>query len=171
MDVMPKTNKLILFIIILLLNQAVNAQQKVRLNNNWEFLRQDVGGIWETVRPLTKEGPEAYPIWTKVNLPHCFNARDAVDPDGNYYQGPGWYRTQVSINNTYNNGHTLLHFEGAGQKTEVYVYTTKVGTHIGGYDEWFVDITQAKDSDFQKSTIRIYHDGQNKSSIKVTVLQ
>jgi uncharacterized protein len=35
----------------------------------------------------------------------------------------------------------------------------------------FVDITQAKDSDFQKSTIRIYHDGQNKSSIKVTVLQ
>ena len=35
----------------------------------------------------------------------------------------------------------------------------------------FVDITQAKDSDFQKSTIKIYHDGQSKSSIKVTVLQ
>ena len=35
----------------------------------------------------------------------------------------------------------------------------------------FEDINQAKDSDFQKSTIRIYHDAQNKSSIKVTVLQ
>ncbi|MGN6395035.1 MAG: CocE/NonD family hydrolase [Mucilaginibacter sp.] len=34
----------------------------------------------------------------------------------------------------------------------------------------FVDITQAKDSDFQKSTIRIYHDAQHKSNIKVTVL-
>ncbi len=35
----------------------------------------------------------------------------------------------------------------------------------------FEDINQAKDSDFQKSIIRIYHDGQNKSSLKVTVLQ
>lgn len=35
----------------------------------------------------------------------------------------------------------------------------------------FVDIYKAKDSDFQKATIRIYHDAQNTSSIKVTVLQ
>ncbi|WP_428327337.1 CocE/NonD family hydrolase [Mucilaginibacter sp.] len=35
----------------------------------------------------------------------------------------------------------------------------------------FEDINQAKDSDFQKATIRIYHDAQNKSSVKVTVLQ
>ncbi len=36
-----------------------------------------------------------------------------------------------------------MHFEGAGQKTQVYVYTTKVGEHVGGYDEWSVDITEA----------------------------
>jgi putative CocE/NonD family hydrolase len=35
----------------------------------------------------------------------------------------------------------------------------------------FVDIYTAKDSDFQKATIRIYHDAQNQSGIKVTVLQ
>ena len=35
----------------------------------------------------------------------------------------------------------------------------------------FVDIYKAKDSDFQKATIRIYHDAQNTSSLKVTVLQ
>jgi len=35
----------------------------------------------------------------------------------------------------------------------------------------FVDIYTAKDSDFQKATIRIYHDAQNTSSVKVTVLQ
>lgn len=35
----------------------------------------------------------------------------------------------------------------------------------------FVDIYQAKDSDFQKSTIRIYHDAQHTSSLKVMVLQ
>ncbi|HWS00019.1 MAG TPA: glycoside hydrolase family 2 TIM barrel-domain containing protein, partial [Prolixibacteraceae bacterium] len=78
-----------------------------------------------------------------VTLPHCFNASDAVDPDVNYYQGPGWYNNQLSINNPFQDGRTLLHFEGAGQKTEVYVYMTKVGSHVGGYNEWTVDITDA----------------------------
>ena len=34
----------------------------------------------------------------------------------------------------------------------------------------FVDINKAKDSDFQKATIRIYHDVKAPSSLKVTVL-
>ena len=34
-------------------------------------------------------------------------------------------------------------FDGAGQKTDVYVYTTHVGSHVGGYDSWNVDITDA----------------------------
>ena len=47
---------------------------KIRLTDNWEFLRQDVGNIWELVRPIKKGQPEEQPIWTKVTLPHCFNA-------------------------------------------------------------------------------------------------
>jgi putative CocE/NonD family hydrolase len=35
----------------------------------------------------------------------------------------------------------------------------------------FEDINQAKDSDFQKATIRIYHDTQDKSGVKVTILE
>ena len=52
--------------------------------------------------------------------------------------------------NPYQNGRTLLYFEGAGQKTEVYVYTTKVGTHTGGYDELSIDITDAVEA-FKKT--------------------
>ncbi len=121
----------------------VSAQQKMRLTDNWEFVKQDAGGIWEIVRPVGKGNPESVPLWTPVQLPHCVNAEDAVDPDLNYYQGPAWYRTQLVIDNPYSNGRTLLFFEGAGQKTDVYVYTTKVATHIGGYDEFSVDITEA----------------------------
>ena len=128
---------------IFLCSQSLFAQIKTRLNDNWEFLKQDIGGIWEAVRPVKQGNPEDVPLWTKVSLPHCVNATDAVDPDVNYYQGPSWYRTQLEIQNPYTNGRTLLHFEGAGQKTEVYVYTTKVGSHIGGYDEFTVDITDA----------------------------
>src|SRR3954471_23095208 len=117
--------KLKLFFVLILLSciHILHAQQKIRLLNNWEFLKQDLGGVWEAVRPVTKGNPESVPIWDSVSLPHCVNARDAVDPDVNYYQGPGWYRTRLAINNPYNQGRTLLHFEGAGQKTDVYIYT------------------------------------------------
>ncbi|PTR01540.1 beta-galactosidase [Mucilaginibacter yixingensis] len=137
---------------LLWLAQNARAQQQTRLTTNWEFLKQDLGGIWEAVRPVTAGNPESLPLWQKVQLPHCFNARDAVDPDVNYYQGPGWYRTQLDINNPYANGRTLLHFEGAGQKTDVYIYTTKVASHLGGYDEWVADITQAV-ADFKKTDV------------------
>ncbi|EHQ24429.1 glycoside hydrolase family 2 TIM barrel-domain containing protein [Mucilaginibacter paludis] len=130
----------------------LSAQQSVRLNHNWEFLKQDIGGIWEALRPVTAGNPESVPLWQAVNTPHCFNARDAVDPSGNYYQGPGWYRTQLDIANPYPQGRTILHFEGAGQKTDVYVYNVKVGSHLGGYDEWTVDITNAV-ADFKQNPV------------------
>ena len=140
----------VLVIIFLMVAPAVHAQQITRLINNWEFLKQDVGGIWENVRPVKAGNPESVPLWQKISLPHCVNAEDAVDPDVNYYQGPAWYRTQLNIVNPYTNGRTLLHFEGAGQKTTVYVYTAKVGEHVGGYDEWTVDITDAVEA-FKKT--------------------
>lgn len=122
----------------------INYSEKTRLNDGWEFLRQDLGSIWEAVRiPAGKDSPETVPLWTNVTLPHCFNAEDCVDPDMNYYQGPGWYKKLLDIENPYKNGRILLQFEGAGQKTDVYIYTEKVGNHVGGYDEWTVDITDA----------------------------
>lgn len=130
----------------------VQAQTSTRLNNGWEFVKQDLGGVWEALRPVKAGNPEELPFWQKVTLPHCFNATDAVNPDVNYYQGPGWYRTNLSIANPYSNGRTLLHFEGAGQKTAVYVYDVKVAEHVGGYDEWTVDITDAVAA-FQKNPV------------------
>ncbi|MES2419121.1 MAG: glycoside hydrolase family 2 TIM barrel-domain containing protein [Bacteroidota bacterium] len=124
-------------------SQLLQAQSSKRLIDDWEFVKQDLGGVWEAVRPVKAGNPESLPFWQKVNLPHCFNATDAVDPDVNYYQGPGWYRSNITIENPYANGRTLLHFEGAGQKTSVYIYNTKVAEHVGGYDEWTADITAA----------------------------
>lgn len=139
-------------IVITTLCSVAFGQQKIRLNDHWQFLKQDLGGIWEAVRPVGNGAPESVPLWDSVSLPHCVNAIDAVDPDVNYYQGPAWYRTSLSVNNPYANGRTLLHFEGAGQKTQVYIYTTKVGEHVGGYDKWTVDITDAVAA-FQKTEV------------------
>lgn len=155
-----------LFIIVFIVSGLwANAQQATRLINGWEFLKQDLGSVWEAVRPVVKGNPESVPLWQAVSLPHCVNAEDAVDPDVNYYQGPAWYRTQLSIENPYANGRVLLHFEGAGQKTEVYVYTTKAGAHVGGYDEWTVDITDAVEA-FRKTDI---YQKQFKGKIPVSI--
>jgi len=162
---MLKQIKYISLFILLLSSNLLFAQQSVRLNNNWEFLKQDLGGVWEAVRPVGAGNPESVPLWQKVNLPHCVNAEDAVDPDVNYYQGPAWYRTNLKIENPYQNGRTILHFEGAGQKTEVYVYTTKVAAHVGGYDEWTVDITDAVAA-FQKTAV---YQKQFKGKVPVSV--
>ncbi len=128
------------FLPALVANAAVPTDTTRRLSDGWEYYQGSLGSTWEVWR-----GTEATDnvTWTPVTLPHCFNARDAVDPDVHYYQGPGWYRTHLKLANPYPAGRTLLHFNGAGQKSEVWIGLERVAEHLGGYDEWTVDITDA----------------------------
>ncbi|MEJ1973097.1 MAG: alginate lyase family protein [Lacunisphaera sp.] len=116
-------------------------REQTTLATGWEYVRGDVGGIWTTLR--SDERSISLPAWTPVTLPHCVNATDAVDPDIPYYEGPAWYRTQLMIANPHPDGRTLLQFEGSGQRTEVWIGDRRVAEHIGGYDEFTVDITDA----------------------------
>src|SRR5438045_3038230 len=106
-------------------------QNTTRLLTGWEYHQGSLGGPWEVWRA---ESAGDHSGWKAISLPHCFNARDAVDPDQHYYQGPGWYRTRLKVNNPFPNGRTLLHFEGAGQKTAIFICLDKVGDHVGGFD-------------------------------------
>jgi beta-galactosidase len=116
--------------------------KKRRLNENWEHYRGSLGGAWEVWRADKLQNHYNVP-WETVTLPHTYNGLDVMDPDSKYYQGQGWYRSRLAVDNPYPKGRTLLHFEGAGQRTDVYVYTEKVDSHLGGYDEFTVDITEA----------------------------
>src|ERR1019366_5858442 len=111
-----------------------------RLAGGWEHYRAGLAGIWEVWRG---KAAAANVDWDKVAMPHCFNSWDGVDPDRPYYQGPGWYRTTFALDNPYANGRTLLHFEGAGQNSEVFIGLQSVGRHVGGDDEFTFDITEA----------------------------
>ena len=119
-----------------------------RLLTGWDYRQGSLGGAWEVWRKASDDAT----TWQPVELPHCFNALDAVDPDAPYYQGPGWYRTKLQLKNPYPRGRALLHFGGAGQKTQVYVFTAKVGEHVGGYDEFTVDITESAVSALKNET-------------------
>jgi beta-galactosidase len=113
------------------------APNTARLASGWEFLREPLDGPWEVWH--SKE----IATWQPITMPHCFNSYDGCDPDTPAYRGNGWYRTHVAVANPYPNGRTLLHFEGAGQTTAVYVGDTLIGRHTGGYDEFAFDISDA----------------------------
>lgn len=125
---------------ILAVQTVYGNRSSKRLLNNWEFVKGDLGGVYEAIRPAELS---ILPTWEEVEMPHCFNAFDAVDPDVAYYQGPGWYRTLLPRSAFENGQRHLLHFEGAGQKTKVFVDNQLVGEHVGGYDEFTFDITDA----------------------------
>ncbi len=116
-------------------SQAASPYQARRLSEGWEYFQGPLAGPWEVWHS------EELATWLPVAMPHCFNAYDACDPDTPYYRGNGWYRTHVPVANPYPNGRTLLHFEGAGQETTIYVGEKLAGKHTGGYDEFVFDIT------------------------------
>jgi beta-galactosidase len=119
-----------------LVTAAGGSGSALRLDSGWEYSHGPLAGPWEVWHGEIAE-------WEKVTLPHCFNQYDGCDPDNAYYRGEGWYRTLVSVENPIAGGRTLLHFEGSGQTSRVYVGQQHVGTHVGGYDEYVYDITEA----------------------------
>jgi beta-galactosidase len=143
------------------LNAADSAPDsgRQRLLTGWEHYRGSLGGPWEVWRG-GKAGDQV--PWQKVELPHCFNARDAVDPEESYYRGEGWYRTNLKIANPFPSGRTLLHFEGASQKSRVFIELDQVAEHVGGYDEWTVDITDA--------AARATADAKNKGAVPLAIV-
>ena len=113
-----------------------SAKAVVHRLDNWEFRRGtlDMTDVW-----AARHGS----CWKPVQLPHCFNDQDACDPDQAYFRGEGWYRTHLKIENPFSGGRTLLHFDGAGQTTNVWIGSKLLGTHKGGYDGFVFDITEA----------------------------
>jgi beta-galactosidase len=126
-----------------------NSTTSEKLTTGWEYYRGSLGGVWDVWRQDMAEST----VWKKIEVPHCFNAYDAVDPEQPFYEGPGWYRRKLQVRNPFERGRTLLLFEGAGQKCAVFASLERVGEHVGGYDEFVIDITDAatKLADLDKS--------------------
>ncbi|MEY3895509.1 MAG: hypothetical protein RLZZ214_1028 [Verrucomicrobiota bacterium] len=60
------------------LSHVAGAGLSQRLSDGWEYHQGSLGSTWEIWRG---EAASDNVTWTAVTLPHCFNARDAVDPD------------------------------------------------------------------------------------------
>ncbi|MBS1663720.1 MAG: beta-galactosidase [Bacteroidetes bacterium] len=80
--------------------------------------------------------------WERVDLPHTWNSRDAVDDIPGYYRGVGWYRKSLYIDSSAANKAVSLYFDGANQVAELYVNDKLVGIHKGGYTRFSFDISK-----------------------------
>ena len=99
--------------------------------------------------------------WEVVNIPHTWNAVDAVSEPLGYYRGEGWYRRNIYIGKEAVDRQVYIYFEGANQITELFVNEQKVGKHIGGYTRFSFDITDyIKPDEFNLFAIKVdnsYH--------------
>jgi len=104
------------------------------LNVGWTFLKSDMPGA-ETAAFDDS-------TWTKLDLPHTWNAADGQDgPATPYYRGIGWYRKHVMIPSTLAGQRIYLQFDGSNIITDVYLNGKQAGTHAGGFAAFRFDVT------------------------------
>ena len=71
--------------------------------------------------------------WSTVSIPHTWNAEDCVDDFPGFYHGTGWYRKNIQVDSAMLSKPLYIFFEGANQRTELFVNRHRVGEHIGGF--------------------------------------
>lgn len=110
----------------LLLSATASAQrQDILLDNQWDFrFSHQVEG--KTIR---------------VDLPHTWNAQDALSGKLDYKRGIGNYERRVFIRPEWEGKRLFLRFEGAGNVADVFINHRHVGQHIGGYGAFVFEIT------------------------------
>lgn len=113
-------------------DNSVVLRTKANLNDHWAYSENVTSEIGEIQAELN---------WSTVDLPHSWNAKDATDLNPGYRRNSSWYKKTIDFEVIAADKSYLLYFEGANISTHVYVNGQKVGTHIGGYLGFEVDIT------------------------------
>ena len=76
-----------------------------------------------------------------VNLPHTWNAEDAITKGGDYYRGVATYQKNIFVGEEWKDKRLYLKFEGVNQVASLFLNDKLVGKHIGGYTGFVFDIS------------------------------
>jgi len=102
-------------------------------NQAWKFKRADVTGADATTFDDS--------AWDDVGLPHSFSLPYFMA--SKFYVGYGWYRKHFTVPSSWTGKSVALEFQAAFDQAEIYVNGQKVGTHLGGYNGFSIDVTAA----------------------------
>lgn len=102
---------------------ATSAQSRITrtINEGWKF---------------TKDGAS-----TLVHLPHTWNSDDCRDDQPGYWRGECSYERELELGDEIDDRKVYIRFEGAFQKTKLYVNGSFAGDHSGGYTAFIFDVT------------------------------
>ena len=77
----------------------------------------------------------------RVDLPHTWNAQDALSGKVDYKRGIGNYEKRIFIKPEYQGKRLFLRFEGVNTVASVFVNRKYAGEHRGGYGAFVIEIT------------------------------
>lgn len=77
----------------------------------------------------------------RVDLPHTWNAQDALSGKTDYKRGIGNYTKKLFIRPEWKGKRLFLRFEGANSVSDIFVNGKHIGEHRGGYGAFIFEIT------------------------------
>lgn len=122
-----KCNRFVIVVLFFCFNLSIFAQrQDLLLNNEWTF----------RFSHQVQKGTEI-----RVDLPHTWNAQDALSGKMDYKRGIGNYEKQLLIRPEWRGKRLFLRFEGVNSIADVFVNRRHIGEHRGGYGAFVFEIT------------------------------
>ena len=118
---------LLISIIILSISLQLRAERTlINFNDDWTFrFSHNV----------------AQKVGVRVNLPHTWNAQDALSGKIDYKRGIGNYEKSIFVPNEWKGKRIFIRFDGANTVTNVLVNGKHVGEHRGGYTAFVFELT------------------------------
>lgn len=89
----------------------------------------------------------------RVDLPHTWNAQDALSGKVDYKRGIGNYEKRIFIKSEYQGKRLFLRFEGVNTVASVFVNRKYAGGHRGGYGAFVIEITDKVDYGKENSVL------------------
>lgn len=123
---------------------------------------QNLNGLWDyAIRPIGSEKPAGYD--GKILVPFAVESSLSGVMKEVGSSREVWYETKFSIPAHWQGKNVLLHFGAVDWKTDVWVNDIKIGTHAGGYDPFYFDISPFMGGGEQKLVVKVWDpssDGQ-----------
>lgn len=122
-----QSNRLVSVVLFMLYGMSMFAQrQDILLNNDWNF----------RFSHQVQKGTEV-----RVDLPHTWNAQDALSGKIDYKRGIGNYGKNLFIRSEWKGKRLFIRFEGVNNIADVFVNRRHIGEHRGGYGAFIFEIT------------------------------
>ena len=122
-----QSSRLVSVVLFMLWGMSIFAQrQDILLNNDWNF----------RFSHQVQKGTEV-----RVDLPHTWNAQDALSGKIDYKRGIGNYEKNLFIRSEWKGKRLFIRFEGVNNIADVFVNRRHIGEHRGGYGAFIFEIT------------------------------